>query len=176
MPLGLVNPYCPSDVGNAALAMLSRLVNRIVRGAEAEVALSESGRSLIPVSQVSALGVTRVSASVDWASCREIDSTSAPRWSAQSPDRALVTWQRRKDGRPVKARYEMHRVKVSSSNLVSVGYDAGSKMLQIEFNSGAIYDYDDVPEDVYEGLMSAGSHGRYFHRRIRDIYVCRPVG
>ena len=155
--------------------MLSRLVNRIVRGAEAEVALSEGGRSLIPVSQVSALGVTRVSASLDWASCREIDSTSAPRWSAQSPDRALVTWQRRKDGRPVKARYEMHRVKVSSSNLVSVGYDAGSKVLQIEFGGDALYDYDNVPPDVYEGLMSASSHGKYFDRHIKGCYEYRRV-
>ena len=70
----------------------------------------------------------------------------------------------------------MHRAKVSSSNLVSVGYDAGSKVLQIEFDRGAVYEYDDVPHDVYEGLMSATSHGKYFDRHIKGCYEYRRVG
>jgi hypothetical protein len=60
----------------------------------------------------------------------------------------------------------MNRVPVSSSNLVSVGYDSESKVLEIEFQSGSVYQYFNVPANIYSGLMSAASHGRYF-----DAYI-----
>lgn len=60
----------------------------------------------------------------------------------------------------------MKRQSVSSSNLVSVGYDSTSRTLEIEFHSGGIYQYLGVPISVYNGLMNAGSHGQYF-----DAYV-----
>lgn len=49
----------------------------------------------------------------------------------------------------------MKRQSVSSSNLASVGYDAENEILEIEFNHGGVYQYYDVPESVYRGLMSA---------------------
>lgn len=64
----------------------------------------------------------------------------------------------------------MERTPVSSSDLRSVGYDPRSQTLEIEFNSGGIYQYFDVPESVYRGLMGASSHGQYFHRNIKDSY------
>lgn len=69
----------------------------------------------------------------------------------------------------------MHRKPVESTSLESVGYDAGSKVLQIEFDGDALYDYDNVPHDVYEGLMSASSHGKYFDRHIKGCYEYRRV-
>ncbi len=62
----------------------------------------------------------------------------------------------------------MQRKPVDSSNLASVGYDSDAKILEIEFNSGGIYQYFDVPESVYEGLMSASSHGTYFDQNIKN--------
>ena len=64
----------------------------------------------------------------------------------------------------------MMRQPVSSSNLKSVGYDPKSKILEVEFNSGSIYQYTGVPESVIQGLMVAPSHGRYFAQNIRDRY------
>ncbi len=61
----------------------------------------------------------------------------------------------------------MNRTPVSSSNLGSVGYDVESRILEIEFNSGSVYQYFDVPASVYEGLMSAESHGKYFDAHIK---------
>lgn len=61
----------------------------------------------------------------------------------------------------------MERIPVESSNLASVGYDSDSLTLEIEFNSGGIYQYFTVPQDVYHGLMSAGSKGSYFHQNIK---------
>ncbi len=43
-----------------------------------------------------------------------------------------------------------------------------SQTLEIEFTNGAVYQYFDVPPDVYRGLMAAESHGRYFHQHVRD--------
>lgn len=61
----------------------------------------------------------------------------------------------------------MKRQSVVSSNLASVGYDAENEILEIEFNVGGVYQYFEVPENVYEELMSASSHGQYFDRNIK---------
>lgn len=61
----------------------------------------------------------------------------------------------------------MKRQSVESSNLASVGYDVENEILEIEFNKGGVYQYFDVPENVYEELMSASSHGQYFDRNIK---------
>jgi hypothetical protein len=61
----------------------------------------------------------------------------------------------------------MYRTPVSSSNLASVGYDASTQVLEVEFNDRSIYQYFGVPSEVYEGLMSASSHGQYLDRVIK---------
>lgn len=65
---------------------------------------------------------------------------------------------------------EMNRKPVSSSNIRSIGYDHNSKKLEIEFHSGGIYQYFNVPLEIYEELMSRPSHGKYFHRNIKNKY------
>jgi len=62
----------------------------------------------------------------------------------------------------------MNMIPVGSSDIASVGYENG--VLRIHFHSGGLYAYYSVPQDVYEGLMSAGSHGRYFHAFIKGRY------
>ncbi|MEB2787274.1 KTSC domain-containing protein [Algoriphagus persicinus] len=64
----------------------------------------------------------------------------------------------------------MKRQSVESSNLASIGYDAENEILEVEFNHGGVYQYFDVPEYVYEELMSADSHGVYFSANIRNDY------
>lgn len=64
----------------------------------------------------------------------------------------------------------MIRKFVSSSNLESVGYEEETQTLEIEFNKGGVYRYFEVPKKVYLELISASSHGAYFHRYIKDRY------
>ncbi len=64
----------------------------------------------------------------------------------------------------------MNRQSVSSSNIASIGYDANSQTLEIEFLNGGVYQYFDVPQYVYEDLMNAGSHGQYLARNIKGTY------
>ena len=71
----------------------------------------------------------------------------------------------------------MKRIPVESSNLVSVAYDVDEKILEIEFHTGGIYQYKGVPKSVYEGLMSAESKGKYFHKNIKNSgYPYTKVG
>lgn len=64
----------------------------------------------------------------------------------------------------------INRENVESSNLASVGYDSDSMTLEVEFNSGSVYQYFDVPEFVYEDLMGSASKGSYFHHNVRNSY------
>jgi len=57
----------------------------------------------------------------------------------------------------------MNRRNVQSSNIASIGYDSQKQILEVEFHQGSIYRYYDVPEIVYNGLMSATSHGQYLN-------------
>jgi hypothetical protein len=64
----------------------------------------------------------------------------------------------------------MNRDPVSSSNLSSVGYDESNQVLEIEFNGGRVYQYFNVSKRIYQELMNANSHGKYFHRNIEGKY------
>lgn len=64
----------------------------------------------------------------------------------------------------------MERVPVASSNLISVGYDPGSQTLEVEFSSGMIYQYFDVPEAHYHELLGAPSPGNYLAQNIKGTY------
>ncbi|MFV2016264.1 MAG: KTSC domain-containing protein [Candidatus Heimdallarchaeota archaeon] len=61
----------------------------------------------------------------------------------------------------------MERQHVISSNLKSVGYDPETKTLEIEFLNGGLYQYFSIPESIYNGLMSASSHGSYFDQYVK---------
>jgi KTSC domain-containing protein len=52
----------------------------------------------------------------------------------------------------------------------SVGYQRRGRILEIEFQSGAVYQYVDVPAGVYEEFWKAESKGKYFNDEIRDAY------
>jgi len=61
----------------------------------------------------------------------------------------------------------MERVGIDSSNLRSVGYDDNNSILEVEFNYGGIYQYFDVPQNVYTGLFNAPSAGQFFDVNVK---------
>jgi hypothetical protein len=63
---------------------------------------------------------------------------------------------------------------VQSSNLAAIDFD-WSGTLTIEFHSGGVYEYYHVPPSDYNGLMSASSHGEYFHAYIKNRYDYRRI-
>jgi hypothetical protein len=70
---------------------------------------------------------------------------------------------------------EIKRQPVESSVLAAVGYDAEKRMLEIEFHSGAIYRYLEVPEEIHRGLLAAESKGHFFGANIRDKFRSERV-
>jgi len=70
----------------------------------------------------------------------------------------------------------MRRKRVESTTMKSVGYEARSRILEIEFDSGTVYQYLGVPAKVYASLRRAESKGRYFNDEIRDVYPYVQVG
>jgi len=64
----------------------------------------------------------------------------------------------------------MRKEHVESSNIESIGYDSKSQTLEIEFLNGSIYQYFDVPQHIYDGLMGADSHGKYLAAIIKGHY------
>jgi hypothetical protein len=64
---------------------------------------------------------------------------------------------------------------VTSSSLRRVGYNSMSRTLRIEFKEGSVWEYLQVPPSEYEGLLKAGSHGRYFSSHIRNHFQSRKI-
>ena len=69
----------------------------------------------------------------------------------------------------------MQRTPITSSDIRSIGYDASTQTLEVEFHSGGIYQYDGVPESEYRNLMAASSHGQYFIAHIKNTYQWHQI-
>jgi hypothetical protein len=69
----------------------------------------------------------------------------------------------------------MQRERVDSSSLSSVGYDAGSETLEVEFRNGGVYRYLEVPEDEWQSLQGAESKGNYLNTHIKPSYRYRKL-
>lgn len=69
----------------------------------------------------------------------------------------------------------MDREQVKSSNIKSVGYDPEQTLLEVEFKNGAVYQYEDVPEDIYQDMLVAESVGKYFNTQVKGVYAEKRV-
>lgn len=62
-----------------------------------------------------------------------------------------------------------------SSHLQSYEYEPDSQTLTIQFQNGTIYQYDQVPVNVFYSMVQSGGAGTYFHAKIRDQYPMRKI-
>jgi hypothetical protein len=58
----------------------------------------------------------------------------------------------------------------ASSSIASVGYDSETLTMEVEFTNGNIYQYFDVPQGVYEELITAESAGHFLNAQVRDAF------
>jgi hypothetical protein len=70
----------------------------------------------------------------------------------------------------------MIRDPIASTNIASIGYDAASETLEVEFTNGSVYQYYNVPAHLYEQLMMASSKGQFLNTYIRNAYPFSRVG
>jgi hypothetical protein len=59
---------------------------------------------------------------------------------------------------------------LASSNLSALRYDESTRVLQIRFQSGRTYSYQDVDPTVVDGLKEASSPGAFFNNNIKGIF------
>lgn len=69
----------------------------------------------------------------------------------------------------------MDRIPVESTQIKSVGYDRTTQMMEIEFNGGALYRYEEVPETMFISLRVAKSKGSFFHKLIRGKFITTKI-
>ena len=70
----------------------------------------------------------------------------------------------------------MERKSIESSMIRSIGFDPNISILEIEFNSGAIWQYSDFSESEWYQFESAESQGKFFNREIKGSYPESQVG
>jgi hypothetical protein len=58
-----------------------------------------------------------------------------------------------------------------STVIHSFDYDPGRRELRITFQSGRIYRYLDVPEEIPAAMRAERSKGSYFNRKIRGAFA-----
>lgn len=66
----------------------------------------------------------------------------------------------------------MDMIPVSSRAITAIGYDPTTHRMKIQFQQGQTYDFCNVPQHVFDGLLHAGSKGTYYNDYIRDRYQC----
>ena len=63
------------------------------------------------------------------------------------------------------------RQPVNSSDIASIGYDAASQTLEIEFHATGVYRYFSVPTEVFETIRTTPSPGKYFLQNIKGKFA-----
>lgn len=61
-------------------------------------------------------------------------------------------------------------MKVQSSNISEINYDAVSKLLIVHFIKGGVYSYKNVEESVFDDFVKSESVGSFFHKNIKSKY------
>ncbi len=65
----------------------------------------------------------------------------------------------------------MERQPVFSRTIAALGYDAETRILEVEYATGTIYRYYDVPATVHADLMRAERMGEFLRRHVTE---CDP--
>ena len=61
-------------------------------------------------------------------------------------------------------------MRIESSSIAAAGWERASETLRIQFDSGGVYDYAGVSQQVWEDFMKSLSKGSYFSTKIRGVY------
>ena len=69
----------------------------------------------------------------------------------------------------------MTRDPVKSSNVKSIGYDQDKQLLEVEFRSGAVHQYQNVSPAKHQKMMRAKSIGGFFYENIRNFHPTEKV-
>lgn len=97
----------------------------------------------------------------------------AASWRSQNP--YWTTLRVLRTSLPQEEIEKMERETVASSTLLSIGYEPESNTLEVEFKSGGVYQYYNVPDAIYQQFMNSDSKGKFLHAYIKPAYACSRV-
>jgi len=63
----------------------------------------------------------------------------------------------------------------TSSNIARFGYDPQEKRLRVIFHSESVYDYHNVPQRIYDGMVTAESKGTYLNTYVKGVYNFQKI-
>ena len=69
----------------------------------------------------------------------------------------------------------MYPITCNSSLLHTITYQQADALLEIIFQSGAVYEYLGVPDPIYQQLLTAESQGGFFNSKIRNDFPFRKI-
>ena len=67
------------------------------------------------------------------------------------------------------------RMPVTSSQISAIGYDIDDHILEIEFLTGEVWQYQSSPPDIYHRFAEATSKGKYYLQEIKGKYVSKRL-
>jgi len=62
-----------------------------------------------------------------------------------------------------------------SSVIASIQYDQQTHTLRVVFVSGMVYDYMNVPPEIYTAMKRSGSKGIYLNRHIKGHFEFKKI-
>ena len=65
--------------------------------------------------------------------------------------------------------------RIQSPLIYSVRYDAATQLLTVVFRSGEVFDYRNVPPDLFDLFLGAASQEDFFHRQIEGMLPSAKV-
>lgn len=66
-------------------------------------------------------------------------------------------------------------VEIKSSNLKSASYDTETSLLTVVFNNGSIYEYENVPWEMFAKFRMSESQGKFLNQKIKGTYSYTKV-
>lgn len=66
-------------------------------------------------------------------------------------------------------------VGINSSNLKSATYETEVKTLSVTFKNGSIYEYYDVPWEIFTKLRMAESQGKFMNQHVNKTFKYKKV-
>ncbi len=69
----------------------------------------------------------------------------------------------------------MRQIISKSSSITAIDYNEDEMTLDVEFKSGGVYRYFDVPDDVPSLMLTASSAGKFFIQYVKPSYKFEKV-
>jgi KTSC domain len=69
----------------------------------------------------------------------------------------------------------MHRTAIAANGIAQVGYEDGSEILEIEFTSGKVFQFFNVPPKMFHQLMDTQFKEFYYQNNIHDRFPYKRI-